>query len=84
MQPAISVKAHACEARVKAANAAGRSQNRRLLRRFTRMTVSLPPMHVRSSVPPIPASTDVSTANVKGAAAPGARSNRRPLRGFTV
>ena len=33
--PAVSVKANLREALVKAANAAGRSQNRRLLRGFT-------------------------------------------------
>jgi hypothetical protein len=33
--PSISVKANAREARVKAADAAGRSQNRRLLLGFT-------------------------------------------------
>jgi hypothetical protein len=33
-QPSISVKANPRAARVKAASAAGRSQNRRLLRRF--------------------------------------------------
>ncbi len=35
IQPEVSVKANAREARVKAANAAGRNQNRRLLRGFT-------------------------------------------------
>jgi len=35
IQPPISVEANARAARVKAANAAGRNQNRRLLRGFT-------------------------------------------------
>jgi hypothetical protein len=35
IQPRISVKANAREARVKGAEAAGRNQNRRLLRGFT-------------------------------------------------
>jgi hypothetical protein len=73
IQPPIWAEAHARKARVKAANAAGRSQNRWCCG-----------IHDMSSNPPISVKATLRWVPVKAAYAAGRNQNRRLLRGFTV
>ncbi len=71
--PSISVKADLRGAQVKAAIAAGRSQNRQAPQRIRGMKPVLPSISVKA---------DLRRAQVKAAIAAGRSQNRRLLRGF--